>query len=1713
LLYQIAQAIEPRNRVEALKYVDRALEHYPQSPWINEVKNLANSIKKTEIEINHNTFAPAQWYTPLKIYTRNIHSDSLYIRVYNSTNRSESYKSYDVKYDSTSFNVTLDAPLVYEERISTKVFTDYNSHQTIYKLNPLSYGNYSILISNNPAFQDDGLYLHVAESMIIISDQFISASRDADEDEETYKALLIDRKTGSPYKNKKVHLYETSTKVSPKLIQSVNTDEKGEFRYTPDYATDRNDLEDYELFLADENQFIDLSIIGYAETMPRRNIYAKEDSPLTQTLTDRAIYRPGQILYFKTILYNAHTLLGHTLEGEKLTVFLQDANNQKIDSMALTSNAFGSANGSFQLPAQTLNGSFRLLIFHDKQQIGTQYIRVEEYKRPTFKASFETNKETYTLRDTAVFTGLAETLSGVPLSDAMAHYKVSFYHPSKQTTVTYADTTTSVDSKGKFHIRIPLMDSIFTNLKDFTLQYSVEVVNQTGEMQAASGNYRFSTTPWRIRLQTANIAEENHWKEIHVHTTNQNGQPLTFKGKVDIYKYDAETQVALTSENQNLFREAEYHTLSQAEYERYFPHYFDPILLNKETRKTKIASYDFDTNDTSLVRIDSNLFSSGRYWVDAYSIQRGDTIRTSTEVSLHKAGTKRANEPMFLLYNLDKSQYNIGDKVTITFETDIPNATKLYLFETHGVKKAPTRILNWKQGKTSYSFTLQKEHVSPNLFFNALLVVDNKAEISSLSIPVERGDKALTIKTSTFRDKITPGQKEKWRFTVTHKDQAFPAEVLATMYDAALDAFANHGFPAALRLNYPYYGQPNFYYLLREFQRKEESIDIFHRNEWHKAQGNDVSLVYSYGLLGRNLQLSSDATVEEVVVVGFGQQKRMTMTGSVAMVQSEGSATGSTRGVEGLNIRGNISTNGDLSTPLYVVDGEISEDFDPNKISPDEIVSIEVLKDAAAVAVYGSRGANGVIMITTKEGQKKQAQLDAVQARTNLQETAFFFPELYTDADGNVSFEFDSPEALSRWKLLLFAHGKNLEAGTATFFTRTQKQLMVRPNLPRYFREGDQITIKAQVQNISKNDLSGNARIEIVNPETNENITDLFLGSHQTKAFEVEAEKNNIVEWELKIPEGYPTVQITVVAATDEFSDGEQQELPILPNKILISDTESIVLKPTEQGEYQIAASGKDNLHAKIQVQTNPILEILSALDYLKNYPYECTEQNTSKWFALQMVRYIQKNYPAIADYFSTLNPSEIKGRLEENTTLSELTKEEMPWLRDIQGEEARWKTVAQLFQQSVQTEITALEKKIIASQHHDGAFPWFEGGKANTAISIRILEIAGKTLQLDHNLVSNNMRQSMQNLILALDKDTTLFDSKRNTLQVLDYLYARQYWNGLHPLPDSIVARLSTELQRSPFATAQRSAGIAAKAWVVNQIIGDAKQSQEIKNRITQEVIYDQDKGMYWESNQSHFNAISLHSYMIEAYKLHDPSKLYEITQWIYYHKQANHWRSTWATVDAIYALLLANDPKDFALENNVKLWVDRDEVAVENVVLGQSSKDLSKDELQNNRKITVQNNNNRRVFGSLVHQYFVATEEVDSSTNAISIQKQYFVERQGKWQETDTFTLGEKIKVKITVINDNPLEYVHIKDARPSGVEPVYRPSGYQWWQGYYFSLKDASTNYFFDYLPKGKIELEYEIKANNNGVFQSGITTAECMYAPNVHARSRSKSLIIN
>src|SRR5690606_24715755 len=347
------------------------------------------------------------------------------------------------------------------------------------------------------------------------------------------------------------------------------------------------------------------------------------------------------------------------------------------------------------------------------------------------------------------------------------------------------------------------------------------------------------------------------------------------------------------------------------------------------------------------------------------------------------------------------------------------------------------------------------------------------------------------------------------------------------------------------------------------------------------------------------------------------------------------------------------------------------------------------------------------------KNKKQGVDLSQVQARKNLQETAFFYPNLYTDKDGNISFEFDSPEALTKWKLLLFAHGKNLEVGSEQFYTQTQKQLMVRPNLPRYFRESDQIEIIAQVQNLSGKPQQGNAKIEIINPVDNADISEQFVLGDITTDFSVEKDNNQTVSWKLKVPEGYPSVQVKIVAASGEHSDGEIVELPVLSNKVLISQTEKIALKAGQKQDFSIVSAGKDNLQATVQAQSNAILEIISALDYLKNYPYECTEQSTSRWFGLKTVQYIGKHYPAISDYFRSIKVKDTKSRLEENAQLNELKLQEMPWLRDIQHDSKRLEALAELFNSNIETELKGIEQKLLRGQLDNGSFPWFEGGKS----------------------------------------------------------------------------------------------------------------------------------------------------------------------------------------------------------------------------------------------------------------------------------------------------------------------------------------------------------------------------------------------------------------
>lgn len=1702
LLYRLAASFNDiGKKTKAITYLEQALKDYPKSAWISNVDNLTKEIKKAFIQLNHKRMTPTDEYVPFQINHTNV--DTLYIRVYNTSPTVKDAKDFTVKYDSASYQTTVNAAVVYEEQVALKAFKDYTTHNTIYKINPLKAGTYTILIGNNKSFQDNGQDRDVAVSQLIVSDAFLSGNINIKpQNEFVYTGLLLNRKTGAPYANEMVELYQLRNKALPKLITQLKTNAAGEFNYKSTYSPKNAAyLHNHMLLLHGEKTMIPLdqqqNNVYYEDRMRSVVESNKRTNMRALSLMDRAIYRPGQKVYFKTILYDDHVQQGKVLEKQNVKIYLQDANRQKIDSISLTTNLFGSVHASFQLPSKALNGNYNLLVFRDSKQLDQQYFQVEEYKRPTFEVTFEPNKFTYTSKDTAVFVGKAESLSGVSLVGAAVKYKVSFYNAREGKDIVYSDSTTTVDEKGNFTIRVPLMDRQFHGLKDYVLVYRAEVINQTGEMQMASGDYTYSSRPWQLQIQVPNLMEEKKWRNITILKQNQNGFPLKFSGKVNIYKLE-QASLALTDEYRGSFARAEYHLLSKDLYNKYFPLYFDPASLDKEEKKTKIASYDFDNADTSKIVLDSLQFDWGRYQIEAISIQEGDTVRAIGYTSLYRSKDKKLSDQQFFSYRLDKVKYKIGDQVTIHMQTDVKNAKKLLLFRERASQKLETKVLSWKEGRIAYQFVLTEQDVVGQLQLNALFLVDNKMTLSHIAVPISQQNKELTIQTKTFRDKITPGQKEKWSFTVKQEDKPIATEVLATMYDASLDAFASHAL-GSFQFRYPYYPRSNNYYIINAFQQQTYSGNIFTSNFYGAYADNRRDEIYNYDLLSARRgfignSLEQDATYEELIdeqayraaaTLYFGSGEPRLRNGGSRVV------------LRGMSVAAKQSAPLPTSAIMY------------EPLAAEDAVNAEYMvvnEEVAQSEMSGSATANGGMDLPAYK------QLQHIKARTNLQETAFFYPNLYTDEAGNISFEFDSPEALTKWKLLLFAHDQHLASASGTYFTQTQKQLMLRPNIPRYFRTNDQLTIKAQIQNLSKEPILGNAKIELIDPRNNQVVSTAFQIDSALKNFSVEASNNSMVAWSLKIPAEYPTIQIRIVAAGGEFSDGEIVEIPVLPNKILIGDTEKIVLKAGESKNFTVKGSAKDNLMGRIQVQSNPILEILSALDYLKNYPYECNEQLSSKWFGLKMAQYIQLHYPAVTDYFKKLNVDTRKGRLEENSSLNEFKMEEMPWLRDVQGDAERLKKIAAFFGTDIQAEINTVEQKIRNNQSADGSFPWFDGGEPNTEISIRMLEIIGKVLYLDKSLVNSDIRAMASKLTQYLDRDPAIFSPKSSTDMGIDYLFARRYWTEFNPIPKDSLQLLQSKLLNSSLSSAGRSAGLAAKTWIVSQIFGQGKQSMEIKNRLDQEAVIDLQKGMYWKSNENQYNKISLQSYLVEAYKINNPAKLNQVTQWIYYNKQINHWYSTWMTVDAIYALLLANNPKDFVTENTVAISINNKKTELSNTVLGEVSKQFDKVDLQTDLDIQVQNHNERTVYGAVVHQYFADLDQIKSSTNALSVQKVYLVERKGQWVESKEAKLGERIKVRITVVNDEPMQYIHLKDSRPAGVEPLYSPSGYQWRKNYYFSSKDASTNYFMDRLPKGRSMYEYEVKANNLGIFNSGITTIESMYDPGVNARSTNTVLTI-
>ncbi|WP_276372685.1 carboxypeptidase-like regulatory domain-containing protein [Chryseolinea sp. H1M3-3] len=1879
-------------KAEAIDLCNQAIAAFPNSDGAEKCVALRELILHQQLSITAEKYIPVN--TPAFISIRYANVDSLHFTVCRITKELEGR----LMGGGLTFSQISALPTEKKWSVQLKNVNDYQLHSTEVVLPGLTVGRYVLLATTkNLNEYDEQIFGYATLQVTNLSLLEFSSN-----DQHHYQVL--DRNSGKPLEGANIHLERFNTNYGTAIDEFLTTGKHGvailkqrPHLYAYAEATVR--------YGGDEATFGDYYINALYEKTREEEVYTARSF----LFTDRSIYRPGQMVFFKGILIQTKNGKSSIVPGEYVTVYLDDANANEVGSLRLKTNTYGSFSGEFKLPASGLTGEYALYAEEDDEEDSKFYdnledfyydeltISVEEYKRPTFEATFKPVKGTFILNDTVVIKGTAEAFSGAKLSKAQVKYKVTrkvryprWYYwsfredHSSAAEISHGETLT--DEQGEFTIAFKSIPDDKASPKDkpvFIYEITADVTDISGETRSATAEVKVGyhaitatiTAPARVDLSKPENA-------ITLTTENLNGQFVGVSGKVEIFKLkepDAPVRA-------RPWEAPDLPMLTEAEFRELFPHdtYSTTTEPKHWPRQKLMVEIPFNTRMSREIkyRIGAN-WPAGNYVMELTALDSlGQTVKDLYHFTVTNAKSKAVADNALLVFELDKPSYKVGEVAKLKVGSASPDVTFfIHIERDHKITKTYTEKLSASTTVISIPITEEQEN---GFSVSCRGVMYNSFVYKTINIPVISPSKAFEIETITFKDKLQPGAKETWSFSIKGDDAGTQqAEVLASMYDASLDQFKPHQWQFEPVVEEPYFatviingnqsfgeahftirnlagqqplGRFQYYdkldwfgftltrssYVQRAYLNRLYSTGaaadtpskVIMRNNKNAKDGfiygqiidndgqpmpgvniiikgttigtttdmegnyvieadKDDVLIYSFiGYASAETHVGRKNTIDvimepditelsEVVVTGYGvQTKKMALGASVHYVVADSSDSdvefdqalaGRVAGVQiksdGVNyllrIRGASSLSG-AATPLYVVDGVIVES---SLIDQTDLADVQLLKGDAAVSLYGAKAANGAIIITTKSGQKKLDEaLAKVNARKNFNETAFFFPHLSTNADGDIRFTFTTPESLTRWKLQLLAHTKNLLTTTKTLQTVTQKQLMITPNVPRFVRTGDQVMFTVKITNLSAKILDGKIGLQLTNAVTGTNVDAVFGNAIRNKTFRINARENTSVSWTLKVPEGVDALQYKVVAKAGAFSDGEQNALPILSNRMLVTETMPLFVRSSQTKTFTLEklrdskSTTLKHHQLTLEVTSNPAWYAVQSLPYLMEFPHECAEQMFSRYYANAMATHIIKANPVISPVFEKWSSlGELESNLDKNPELKSIIIEDTPWLRDARGEAEQKKRLSLLFDlNTMRDQLTSVLNKVEQMQFPDGGFPWFAGSRyPNRYITQHIACTYGhlKKLQVaDYANEKEMMTKAVRYLDHEFLKNYGLLlknaaqanpgvndqDKKRTSNEYLSkhqpsdhdvhYLYMRSFYNDI---PAEGQLKEAIDYYQKQTAKFWQDYNLYVKGMIalVHHRDGTIAVAKAILASLRETAITSDELGMYWKENTGgmYWNQadIETQSLLIEAFaeiEQNDSTNtttqktIDELRLWLLKNKQTTQWKTTKATTEAIYALLM-NGTNWLTLDDAVDVTVGKQHVLADvkqnpEVATGYFKTSWQGETITPDMAtVTFTKKGEGVAWGGLYWQYFEDLDKITPAETPLKLTKKIFVVTNTDRGEllTDITTValkgGDLLRVRIELSSDRAMEFVHMKDMRAAGLEPVDVLSEYKWQEnlGYYQSTRDAATHFFFDYLPKGTYVFEYDLRVNVKGNFSNGITSIQNMYAPEFGSHS--------
>ena len=1416
--------------------------------------------------------------------------------------------------------------------------------------------------------------------------------------DDRHRYVVVNATDGQPVPGAKIMLYDRDYDVKTgkwkRLVHArLTTDENGEAYF--------KNVDGNVLISTSNDKFAPAKDIY----LSRARYYEKKDDEVKyQMFTDRAIYRPGQKVHATGVSYIVKKGLDASVPGKsmELKFILRDVNWKQVAEQKATTDEYGTASVDFELPQGGQTGMYHVSV----NNRANSSFRVEEYKRPTFEITFPKVNEKYNWGDTVVVKASAKTYAGVPVQGAKVEYQVTRRNQLWWWGAGSAGQLVKTDScvtreDGTFDVEIPLeaslsgkdeadMSDFMRIARFFNFEVSAIVTDISGESHEGVMSLPLGTKPTILTVDLPKRIEADSLKMVTFAYRNASGMEISSNLKYRIDKgewKDAEANAPISMA-----------VLPSGVHEM-------EAICGQDTLQQKFTL--FSIKDTHPMELTTEW-----YYQTAKTFPRdGKPVYVqvgSSENGAHIVYSIIAGNKL-----LEKGAWELGDSIV------------------------------------TLPFTYKPEYAS-GVVINYSFVKNGECYTRKISIARPLPEKKLNITWKTFRDRLTPGQKEKWTLQITTPDgKPAKAQLMSVLYDKSLDQLADHTWKMSLgfsqwlpdcywKSNLKYYEMGlSGTYPTKYYDEKELDVDQF--------DGKYFSFsAYMQAVELSKLERSSGGTVESVRI-----QKD-------ELVREEAKV---------MRIRGSKMARVGAFAPSV------------NKV-------FDVVEEMPQFA--GGSGSDA--------GQF----LDKVQIRENLNETAFFYPALESDNQGNVAINFTLPESVTTWKFMGLAHDKEMRNGCLVDEAVAQKTVMVQPNMPRFLREGDKSCIVVKLFNTSDKKVNGNARMQIIDPETNKVVW------QKTQNYSIDAEGSATISFDVQgLKEG---VYINkVVAAGNGYSDGEQHYLPVLSDRELVVNTLPITLHQKGEQNFDLSklflnkegkqAKGTEDAKVTIEYTNNPSWLMVKALPAISNPDEEDAISLMSAIYANTITTHIQKHL--------SLEKQPEQHLSQENHSQQNLSQETI----------------------RLQNQVEKLKKL----QNADGSFSWWKGMKGSRYMTTSVAEMMVRL-----NALAGVQKSTAKMLTSAIDylswqtaqevREMKKQEEKKQKVnpseQALHYLYILSM-DG-RKMKQNLEADKAYLLEKMSKMTSDFSIYGKARAAVVlarnsQQNVAYREKAGEYLQSVNEYAVYREEMGRYYDTRKALYSwrnyKIPTQVSVIEALQMLKPSDrqtIEELQRWLLMSKRTQVWDTPVNTVDAVYAFMKGNESNWSRKAENAVLKLDGKLLPMpqDSTTLGY----VKTEKTGKASKLSIDKKSDYTSWGAVYAEFKQPISEIGSMESGIKVRR-VIVPAESEGKGKAQAKVGEKVKVTLIITADRDYDFVQITDKRAACLEPVNQLSGYQWGIGCYVSPRDHATNFYFDRLSKGMHIVEMEYYVDRKGDYQSGSCTAKCTYSPEFGGRTEAYELKVN